>query len=644
MPKQLNIELPEQTQVTRVKYSDTTLIKEQAPYEITLEELYTNVKQSFTYSNALFSKDKHHAPYYKQGAKTNFDFLPFKKFEQIGFSDISSFVICNMGSVGHGVFADRDFEPLECFILYSGLIFDKRKDKEEEKSDYSIRYTQDVELCVDASKVGNISRFIQHMPDNFESSLEFKRNILQLNDEQIGADKSFDKLSSDYWQWRNLEYKEITEADVSWANLTYMSVPINGVPCIVLFNTQKINRGEQLGFSYGYYYWFLRNLKPELFDLNGSIISTAKYGYKEIMVELPMQEILNYLMPGYENKAVHRSYTASMFKRDLERRDEAVNPVWFSDLTEPVSIFKLRELLLNYNVIGHEFGAIEDEYLSSLRAALPVEFNIKMFERTPHKQSNKRTYDIVCSIDDLTMWGRFTHTLKMAPFFTRTNIPNKCLKLTQEIVFLDVKHINFNFSALLEGLTIVNVLKLFEQNLPMPSGPAHKDKTILIKAATEEAISQILFHNPGVTTEKIQKHYQLVEHLGDSLSGQRKLSAQQQMNELVEMFSSYLTVNEFSEHNNAENEISLNKEIKLNDLTCTFFRSERSNSWKVFPQNRLTGEYVGHQLRFFNMKADESEKAQELTAHLQTSGFAAKTSKTQSGPSIIVDLTTSMKM
>ena len=50
------------------------------------------------------------------------------------------------------------------------------------------------------------------------------------------------------------------------------------------FNTHKINKGEQLGISYGNGYWIERGVKPELFDLEGNSISETEYGYKEILI------------------------------------------------------------------------------------------------------------------------------------------------------------------------------------------------------------------------------------------------------------------------------------------------------------------------------------------------------------------------
>lgn len=616
MPKKLTIELPEKTKTTKVIYADAPLRLGGSPQEITIEDLYQKVNQPFIYSDALFSREKH-APYLKKGAKpksyaSNY-FL--KKFEQMGFTNVSNLVICNMGSLGHGVFANKDFEPGECFILYSGIIKDKSYSKS--LSAYAHGYGKELSLYVDADETGNIARFIQHMPLNYNLDIQHQQNKpTDSNNNNNNAQQNSEELA-DYWQWRNITYKsDLCEKDVAWANLSIMVIPLQGVPCIIFYNPRKIEKGEQLGISYGNGYWLRRNLKPELLDLQGNIIPETKYGYKEIVVDLPIIELFNQF-PQFKEIGVTKSYNAEMFQRDLQRQQEAMQPVWFSHLAEPVSIFKLRELLLQYKVIGEEYAPIENEFIINLQELLPAEFKIKMFERDPHKPASRPIYDVVCTTDDLMRWSQLTLLIKNPMLAAFTSFQNKCLKLTQEVIFMDIGDRD-DQSILLNTLRIAKTQGYFTQVLPQdsfPSGPTRRNPNGIIMVKAEEAISQILLHNPGLTREEINYHYEMVGALSKPTANSN-------------------TVNDHAMESTKEN--------KLNFVTKSFFNNKTPANWKVYPHERLTGKYVGHQVRFFNMPTEYAAQATPFFNTLKQNGFETELKKANDKPSIVVDLTTSM--
>lgn len=615
MENSFTIELPEKTKVRQVMYADAPLRLNGVPSEITLDELYKKVKQPFIYSEALFSKEKHE-PYLKPNS--NSTTLPTsslrKQFEQCGFTDISSFVICNMGRLGHGVFANRDFKIGECFILYAGVITSNSADLgTENQSTYAFAYGNEINLSVDATETGNISRFIQHMPMNFESFRQkaIHNTSLNFNEEQLQALKN----SSDYWQWRNLIYKSgLKKEDIAWANLSMLMIPIQGVPCLVLYNTQKIHKGDQLGISYGSGYWTRRGIKPELFDLKGDIVPTSHYGYKEIDISLPIMELFNQ-DPIVQKLGVNTTYNAAMFQQDLQRKIEVMQPVWFSYVAEPVSIFKLRELLLEYSVIDKEYADINNTFVEELRDILPLEFKVKMFARDPKRPSSKLIFDVVCTTDDLTKWSQLTTLIKNTVL--ATTIENKCLKLTQEVILMDIGNAIQKQKLLLTWLEEAKEQGFFARALPenlIPIGPSSRNKTSLMKANSDEAFNQILRHNPDLKKEDIIKHYQLVESVYNSMAN--------------------LTLN-----NNAS--IIDDKAEKLNTITSTFFHNKAPTDWKIYPFERLTGKYKGHHVKFFTFPVEQSTQAEPFFNRLKQNGFDTELKKANNKPSLVVDLTTS---
>jgi hypothetical protein len=82
-------------------------------------------------------------------------------------------------------------------------------------------------------------------------------------------------------------------------------------------------------------------------------------------------------------------------------------------------------------------------------------------------------------------------------------------------------------------------------------------------------------------------------------------------------------------------------EQKLQDKTLSFFKKPVNAQWKPYPEQRLAGKYIGHQVRFFTMAANETVQAKAFAEQLQRSGFDAELKRTKDKPSVIVDLTTS---
>lgn len=603
MRESLVVQLAEKSTVDALMYADAPLKMGGNPKYISVSDLNKLVSQPFTYSNGIFSQNH------------QIDFSQLKKdrakndhistlFEKIGLADHSQFVICKMGEVGHGLFANKDFEPGECFLLYSG-VFATKATNTGTRPDYSLDFDASLHCCIDSSQYGNIARFIQHMPLNYNLSLQRKKCLPSSVARNLSPD------STEFWEWRNLYFKNgFDQNQVAWANMVSTSIEIDGVICALLYNTCKISKGDQLGLSYGIGYWFNRNLKPELFNLNGGILSASFYNYKAVMIGLPPCEAIKSSLDVFKqltNRGVVTYYNGSMFQDDLNRKQNPLGPVYFHHLSEPVSLYDLRDLLLRFNVIDAEFQSIENQFLEELKSRLPDAFTTKIYVRNPANRHQKNIVDVVCKTNDLMKWAQLTIFLKNPKFVGIFNFQTKCFKFTQEVIFLDISDLETQ-NMLLAILEIANDVKMFSQDLKpdfIPKGPTHLDKTMLYKTTGEEEISQILRHNPTYTKESILRDYTIIDDIFKMVGSADK------------------------------------KMVTLDQLTMTFFKNKPKASWKVYPPNQLTGKYVGHNVRFFNIVKEDQTLTQAFFNKIVSAGFNANLIHQKDKNSIVVDLTES---
>lgn len=80
---------------------------------------------------------------------------------------------------------------------------------------------------------------------------------------------------------------------------------------------------------------------------------------------------------------------------------------------------------------------------------------------------------------------------------------------------------------------------------------------------------------------------------------------------------------------------------ELEGETMSYFKQPVSAKWKKYPELKLIGKYVGHQVCFFTMAPDKTSQAIGLTKKLRLVGFDAELKQAGEKPSIVVDLTTS---
>jgi hypothetical protein len=88
------------------------------------------------------------------------------------------------------------------------------------------------------------------------------------------------------------------------------------------------------------------------------------------------------------------------------------------------------------------------------------------------------------------------------------------------------------------------------------------------------------------------------------------------------------------------------KELQLYKKTQSLIENDLSNSgWKIYPEAKLTGKYLGHQVRFFTFNSSNKDHASKLFEDLKSDGFGTELKQAPNGnPSIIVDLTNSLSL
>jgi hypothetical protein len=83
------------------------------------------------------------------------------------------------------------------------------------------------------------------------------------------------------------------------------------------------------------------------------------------------------------------------------------------------------------------------------------------------------------------------------------------------------------------------------------------------------------------------------------------------------------------------------KEAQLLQKTKAIFNEPLPSTWKMYPSDKLSGKYIGHQVRFFTLSAGENVRAKSLCDELKKVGFDAELKSAKDKPSLVVDLTTS---
>lgn len=144
--------------------------------------------------------------------------------------------------------------------------------------------------------------------------------------------------------------------------------------------------------------------------------------------------------------------------------------------------------------------------------------------------------------------------------------------------------------------------------------------TSMSDSSDEELDTSDVFANSGKTLARLMKLMQSIPDSKHSDNATRTSSSTMQPNP------------KFA--------IAENKQELLDFQSMSFFEN-LNVQWRKYPENRLTGKYVGHQVCFFTMPASSAETAKNFTQHLKQTGFDAELKSANGKPSIVVDLTAS---
>jgi hypothetical protein len=295
-----------------------------------------------------------------------------------------------------------------------------------------------------------------------------------------------------------------------------------------------------------------------------------------------------------------------------------------------------------YNV-SLVFSRTNDPTTEHMYLLLFDEFTFNALAKQP---SSHPTYFLFNPKDFQKMWTFFdswSNQLCEWKNFRPQNNYTKAIKNSPQTVIKPLIHLFQNEIGLLEKI----IWCLTEYTTRLNNLPLDKQVTLpislgLIKSLTvednefNEEINLLL--NPQKCVAKL-----LLSVEGYKEEFTKILASYKQFREKNEKKEKVLTEEEVKE-----------KEDKLLSLTQTFFGQNpnpnpnpNSNSiisqWRSFPEEKLVGtKYAGHQVRFFTMKGETSQKADEFVSHLKAKGANLEKTKTKSGdPSITVDLTVS---
>lgn len=215
--------------------------------------------------------------------------------------------ICHMNdAVGYGVFALTPIKAGTVIGIYAGV--QQAVSVGSSTKNYTMAIP-DSTFRVDAERAGGITRFIQHLPFDFNSlcvaiRAANKEQLLRIlsayfiepsereeramdNPEMLAMAKEtvIEKLRTRLDV--PLLMEEIKQKDflrtgairerLAVSNLRTFSTIAHGQAVMALKADRDIARGEQLGFSYGLDYWMVKKRVPAYFDRSGTVIPASEY-------------------------------------------------------------------------------------------------------------------------------------------------------------------------------------------------------------------------------------------------------------------------------------------------------------------------------------------------------------------------------
>ncbi|KAJ3443104.1 hypothetical protein M0812_08935 [Anaeramoeba flamelloides] len=152
------------------------------------------------------------------------------------------------------------------------------------------------------------------------------------------------KYSRDGISIEHLKKEMVATSNIIHANIIY-----NNKPYIIFMSKKKILKNEIIGFSYGLGYWLKKKMLPELFFRNGNVIPKKLYNYKQLIFKIKNNVIDN-------NNSLPQRMCMLLDIESFKFFCKKKTPVLFSKDGKPKSVFKLKKMMVKYNILPAYHG------------------------------------------------------------------------------------------------------------------------------------------------------------------------------------------------------------------------------------------------------------------------------------------------
>lgn len=226
---------------------------------------------------------------------------------------LNNLVICDMDRFGYGLFASEDIPPRTVLFIYAGII--NEFDDGGPTNPYTLSYmandsdtVKDVKpKFIDAQHIGNLFRFMQHLPNDGEKYKNYKfsdinernhtafmlgitESLLKARDERADiASKAMELMAYSLDHELEIMSRELasltfndstTLPQIAKSNVLVEDALVNNIPVMVCWTPYGIRKHEQVGFSYESKYWDTIGRPITYFDDKGNVIPSSKYTKK----------------------------------------------------------------------------------------------------------------------------------------------------------------------------------------------------------------------------------------------------------------------------------------------------------------------------------------------------------------------------
>jgi hypothetical protein len=427
--------------------------------KITPIELQKRVKVPFIYSEDIYSTLSRSPTFPEGQSGAN---IANKIIHRLKNPVNDQLVICDMGSVGHGLFTRRTIKIGEIVAIYSGELC---ADYDSEQSAYCLNvdsFAGKKGLAINAERRGGLARFIQHLPKDQNRLVSSIVSTLQSNPEQIepylAVFLSGDEFAQERdilakrftddirynsgqllrgmlnykketnhleWEMDSLVLGNLKKTEIEIANLTMGTFVYKKQPLLYLWAEREIQAGAQLGFSYSLGYWAGQACLPRFFSKKGELLPTKKVRLNKMALKGKV---------GKEARVDF--YSKTQYEKDIQQQQ----PVQIFRGSHPVSFFKVRKTLARNHVIedGHLPLKKSNSHVAYLKRLLPADVDVEAYNRFPEAilKAESWNVDLVCSTQSLQRWAQ------LYLFFKQSNIAQRCrfLQYSKEIIIRGVNH------------------------------------------------------------------------------------------------------------------------------------------------------------------------------------------------------------